>query len=384
MASLSQTHLLTPGLGVRGMKPIRTNLGNFELRGFEAGERVQIRVSKTGYSPQMYLGMEAGTLDREIVLNQATYLEGRVIDSSGAGVAGTVVRANQGPKQVGSMVIRNIWSETKTDDQGRYRLFVQPDRYEIEALSPDRGVAKVQSLLVAAGEARQLDLELATGPAFHATVVDASTGKPAQGVRLWAWKRPVIDSTTDELGIVHIDNVPPGKYRLHFESDKYARWWFESDSAEERAKFIKSDGWRREFDPRYLEIAAEMPALKIHVEQGVRISGRVVDPDGHGVEGATVAPVRTGTGNSITGDTRYSVSTNADGAFEMLLPASGPARYNLIAHDGKYRQWRQWAAALSEPMKTQPGDTNSGVEMQLTRPGTVRGRVINRDGAAGR
>jgi len=354
--------------------------GRFQLTGFEPSEQVQVRFSKAGYSPQMFLDLKSGTKQRQITLSKSTYIEGKIVDSNGDGVAGAVVRANQGPKQVGMMLVRNIWSETKSDNQGRYRLFVQPDRYELEALSPGIGVANFKPMLIAAGEVRQLDLKLTQGATFHATVVDANTGEPARGVRLWAWKRPVIDATSDESGIVHINNVPLGKYRLHFESDQYARWWFESDPAEERAKRIKSDGWRREFDPKYLEISTDMPAIKIYVEPGVRISGRVVDPDGQEVEGATVAPVRTGTGNSLTGDTRYSVETNADGDFKMLLPASDSAKYNLIAHDGEYQEWRRWANGGGYSLQTQPGGKISGVELQLTRPGKIRGRVVDENG----
>ena len=54
--------------------------------------------------------------------------------------------------------------------------------------------------------------------------------------------------------------------------------------------------------------------MEIVVEKGVRIRGRVVDPDGKPVVGATVAPALTGTGNSLTGDTRFSVTSKDGGA----------------------------------------------------------------------
>ena len=356
--------------------------GRFRLAGFERDQRVQVRFSKERYSPQMFLDMEAGAEKREIALDQATYIEGRVVDANGVGVARAQVRANQGPKRVGSMMVRNIWSEAETDEQGRYRLYIQPDRYEVEATHAQVGVAKADPLVIAASEVQQLDFQLEVGATFSAELIDANTGEPASGVRLWAWRRPVIDARSDESGMVRIENVPPGKYRLHFESDRYARWWFKSDTDEYRAQRFKSDGWRREFDFRNIEITKGMPPLEIFVEQGVKITGRVLDPDGQMVKGATVAPVRTGSGNSLTGDTRFSVETGANGEFEMLLPASDAAVFNLIAHDGKYREWRGWANGVSADLQSEPGETIADIQLQLTRPGVVQGRVVDVNGDA--
>ncbi len=123
-----------------------------------------------------------------------------------------------------------------------------------------------------------------------------------------------------------------------------------------------------------------MTPVTITVERGVRLRGRALDPDGKPIAGATVAPAHTGTGNSITGDTRYSVETRGDGAFNMLLPASGEGEYNLEVHDGKYGEWRQWANGVLPPIHTQPGQQIDGLEIRLSRPATVRGRVLDAAG----
>ncbi len=123
-----------------------------------------------------------------------------------------------------------------------------------------------------------------------------------------------------------------------------------------------------------------MEPVTIVVERCVRISGRVVDPDGKPVAGATVAPAKTGSGNSLTGDTRYSIRTAADGTFEMRLPASGAAKYNLVAHDGDYEEWRTWANGIGELMQTKPGDVVENMKLQLSKPCVVRGRVEDANG----
>jgi hypothetical protein len=110
------------------------------------------------------------------------------------------------------------------------------------------------------------------------------------------------------------------------------------------------------------------------------VTGRVLDPDGKPVAGATVAPALTGSGNSLTGDTRFSVRTDKDGRFTALLPASGVREYNLVAHDGAYTQWRTWANGVLPPFRTKPGESVGDIELRLTRPATVRGKVTGVDG----
>jgi hypothetical protein len=112
----------------------------------------------------------------------------------------------------------------------------------------------------------------------------------------------------------------------------------------------------------------------------VTIKGLVQDPEGKPVVGATVAPALTGTGNSLTGDTRFSVETDGSGRFTALLPASGDRDYNLIAHDGKYGQWRTWANGVLPPFRTKPGEERDHVILKLTRPASVRGRVTDAGG----
>lgn len=123
-----------------------------------------------------------------------------------------------------------------------------------------------------------------------------------------------------------------------------------------------------------------MEPVTILVEPGAKFSGRVLDPEGSPVEGATVAPARTGSGNSLTGDTRFSVKTDAEGRFQSIMPAGKLFQYNLVAHDGEYQQWRKWANGVAVPFKSNPGWEIENITIQLTRPATVRGRVVGEEG----
>lgn len=65
------------------------------------------------------------------------------------------------------------------------------------------------------------------------------------------------------------------------------------------------------------------------------------------------------------------------------LDLSRPVRlavHPLVAHDGKYGQWRTWADGVLPPTRTKPGEVLHDVELRLTRPATVRGGVVDREG----
>src|SRR5262249_41112082 len=52
----------------------------------------------------------------------------------------------------------------------------------------------------------------------------------------------------------------------------------------------------------------------------------------------------------------------------------------LVAHDGTYQQWRQWANGVLPPIRTTPGQEITGAVLPLSRPATVRGKVVDARG----
>ena len=176
--------------------------------------------------------------------------------------------------------------------------------------------------------------------------------------------------------------MEPGRFEFDVDAKGYARWWSEQAAVEwDRRKFMERAGkWQRNFDSLDFDMRPKMPEITIVVERAVTIHGKVVDPDGQPVAGATIAPALTGTGNSLTGDTRFSVSSKANGSFEMELPASGDHDYNLVVHDGQYGKWRKWANGVLPPIHTKPGQELKDITIKLTRPAIVRGKVVDADG----
>jgi protocatechuate 3,4-dioxygenase beta subunit len=361
----------------------RTNArGLFRIGRLDKGRKVEVLIRKPGYTPQLFLMQPTGEPGWVIVLGNKTYFEGRVLAPGGKPVAGARIRANNGPKRADGVRIGELWTEATTDQEGRYRMYAQADVYDIQVRVPGVGVARRPGTSLGADEAKRLDIDLTRGVNFRAEVVDSLTGDPVSGVRLWFWQQPGIEGRSQADGMVEIPDMMPGPFQFQVDAPGYARWWSEEASNEWSRRKIDETrgGWQRNFDRLDFDLQPDMKPVTITVERGVTVTGRVLDPDGKPVAGATVAPALTGTGNSLTGDTRFSVATGPDGRFTAILPASGAHEYNLVAHDGKYDHWRTWANGVRPPFRTKPGEEVRDVEISLTRPATVRGRVTDADG----
>jgi protocatechuate 3,4-dioxygenase beta subunit len=349
-----------------------------------------VRFRKAGYSPVVLLQQKTGVKDLVVVLDSKTYFEGLVTGPDGRPAPHASIRVNQGPKKLGpGRMVPGLWTETTSDERGRYRLYVFPDEYEFLVKAPGIGSARLAKSPIERGQHLKLDIQLEPVLQFRAITVDSQTGRPVPGVKLSNWILRDLAGQSNADGRLIIDDMIPGATSFTVEADGYTRWWSEQAMhAWERFEPQSQPGskWQRNFDYLEFEVQAKTQPVTITLEKGVRITGQVLDPDGKPVGGATVAPAYTGTGNSLTGDTRFSVESKADGSFDMLLPASGKAKYNLVVHDGKFEEWRRWANGVLPPIQTTPGQEIKDVVIRLTRPATVRGRVVdaNKRPVAGR
>jgi hypothetical protein len=167
-------------------------------------------------------------------------------------------------------------------------------------------------------QARQLDIDLKPGVRFEAQVVDSTTGKPVENVVLFNWRDKTVRGISDARGKITIDGMLPGKYEFnvghgepksergltYYEHGELGRWWSPDAVQPWQRRTMDEGGWQRNFDDLTFDLAVGMKPVTIEVERGVAFSGHVYDPDRKPVEGATVAPAKTGSGNSLTGDTR--------------------------------------------------------------------------------
>jgi hypothetical protein len=368
----------------RGNEGHTDGRGWFRINGFNKDRKVEVVFRKAGYTPQLFVTQPPGSLDWVVVLDNKTYFEGTVTSPGGKPVTSALVRANQGPKRADGVMISEIWTEARTDAEGHYRMYAQADTYDIQVRVPGVGAARLAGTTVRNNEAKRLDISLRPAVVFRAKMVDSLTGKPVAGVRLWHWQHQGVEGRSGDDGLVSIADMLPGPFTFQVECPDHARWWSEQASTQWGRRLVGEvggggSGWQRNFDRLDFDLRPEMDTVTITLERAVKITGQVLDPAGKSVAGATVAPALTGTGNSLTGDTRFSVQTDADGHYQMTLPASGECEYDLVAHDGKFTQWRTWANGVTRPFATKPGQRLAMV-LRLGRPARVRGRVVDPSG----
>jgi len=356
--------------------------GFFQLNGFDPDQKtVEIRFSKVKYSPRYIFNQPLGLKNTQVILDDKTYFEGKVIDSNLNPVPNALIRAIAGPKRAEGVVIGEVPTEITSRDDGSYRLYVQADDYDIQVKAA-QGVVRLPKVDISKNEAKQLDLKLSDSVTFLAKVVDKQTAQPVEGFRLSHWKHPGVDGTSDPNGLIEITGMLPGKFDFQVEAKQCGRWWSGQSVSQWNHYRIddKDTGWQRNFDTLDFNLIVDMEPVTIFTEKTVRITGKVLDPDGNAVAGATATLARTGSGNSITGDTRYSFATDENGSFEMVVPASKEAQYNLLAHDGKYNEWRKWANGVLPPIKTNPGDIINDIVIELEKPAFVKGKVLDSSG----
>ena len=334
--------------------------GWFRLKRLDKDRKVEVVFRKPGYTPQRFMSQPTGAQDWVVALGNKTYFEGMVTSPAGKPVPDALIRADQGPKRADGVMITEIWTEARTDSDGRYRMYAQADVYDIQVRVPGVGAARLKDTALAADQAKRLDIALQPGVVFRAKLVDSLTAKPVAGVRLWHWQHKGVEGRSGEDGVVTVPDMLPGPFSFQVEAHDYARWWSDQSSTQWGRRQILPPrdggaGWQRNFDGLDFDLSPGMDTVAITLEPAVKITGQVLDPAGNPVAGATVAPALTGTGNSLTGDTRFSFTTDAMGHYEMTLPASGDREYNLVAHDGKYGQWRTWANGVTRPFATKPG-----------------------------
>lgn len=312
-----------------------------------------------------------------------------MLSPAGEPVKNAVVKAARGPFSNPQVQIGDVTTRTQTGDGGSYRLHLEPGKYDVQVSVPGMGAARHQEVEFGSKEKKTLDIQLGKGVTFQALVRDSVTNDPVEGIVLWSWRHPDVEGTSDENGLLEIKGMMEGEFEFNISAvntdrrqssvaGNYARWWSPEAKLEHQREETNDDQQlQRNFDDLAFELQGNTYRVNLFVEPLVMIKGQVLDPHGNPVAGATVAPAKTGSGNSITGDTRYSYETDAEGRFTMKLPASKNAKYNLVAHDGKYQQWRSWANGVGEPLQSIPGQTIEAVELRLTHPAAVYGQVTN-------
>lgn len=356
-----------------------------------------IWMNREGYGQRIIFSARQGAEKRLILLSKLTYFEGIVTDPEGQPVADALIRAICDVADERRRVT-DVQTETRSNADGTYRLCVTSNRYNLQVIAPARGVAGLTGVRIWHHMERKVRIKLGKAVRFEARVIDHQTRQPVEGFVLYRNSPPQIDMRSDKQGRIVIDDLIPGPLvfqcgggdRIQFgsafryEPGSFGRWWSEDatdplqhfDPGQAAGPQSSLGPWRRNFDSLSFDLKPDMQPITILVEAGVTISGRVTDPDGHPVEGATVMAIWTGANNTLSGDNRFRASSDKQGRYQIVIPASHEAQYHLVAHDGSYDQWRQWANGISKPIQTNPGETVNNFDLQLERPGIIKGQIV--------
>jgi protocatechuate 3,4-dioxygenase beta subunit len=212
------------------------------------------------------------------------------------------------------------------------------------------------SLALVVGTTDPVALVLAPTASLAGRVVDAESGKPLAGVRLVARAEgaAAFQSRSGADGRYAIRGLPPRRYRLSAESERFVPW------------------------SRSVTVAAgQEEAQDVPLTLGATLAGRVVDEEGRPIEGALVQVTRGGENvfrafvRAMEGED--AARTDRDGSFRATRLAPGDNQRLDVRHD---EHEERAVAGLS----LVAGATRSGVTVVLRRGLSVRGVVKDEEG----
>lgn len=304
----------------------------------------------------------------DVTLGPGNPLSGRVIESSGAGIAGARISLQTGKRRGGEGKRTSFGGSRQQSTvvavsaaDGSFRLATVPDGdWSVDASCDGfipsgtavtlPGTSEIDVILH-----RELEIGgvvvLADGsPVMGAQVqaLDSQTGRP-QGGR--GGNVPPTFTGTD--GTYRIDGLEPGEYRVQVSPDWHGM-----------ANILPATS-----DP----VAAGAEGVRITVTPGLSISGRLVGPDGKPVPRVSVSarPETKGPG----GISR-SAQSGGEGVFTITGLREGP--HTLVVQ----ADWNSPGAAALQPLeKTGVSAGTTDLALQLEEGLTISGVVVDGEGA---
>ncbi|HEX8522782.1 MAG TPA: carboxypeptidase-like regulatory domain-containing protein [Tepidisphaeraceae bacterium] len=351
--------------------------GKFALKGLDDNDPVELRITKDGFSPYYNENENTGNTDSRYTLTNKTFFEGVVLSPDGKPVPNATITAKAPEKRNKRVHIGSVQTATRSDKEGKYKLYCWPDNYEFRIRVPKVGVLRTADNTVGENEGKTQDLHLEPPITLKVVAQDSESGTPVEGVRISGARESGGSGVTSKEGLAEIPDLLPGQVSLNVRARGFCRWWIHDQKKEEVVYYTKFPLHNNTVE---VNVARDMDAIHLDLEKGVTVRGIVQDPDGNPVASATVGPV-TG-GDFITQDSRYNVVTRKDGSFATTLPASLEHQYALVAIDGtaEFKAPRKWASGHSEPMQTNPGQEINNIVIKLTKGGSVKGKLTNSSG----
>jgi len=326
VAAPAQGGMFLPGRGAaRGPTAISDENGRFVLSGLEAGDAVMLEAEAEawvrGESEAVRLQSGQETAGIVVRLRAGGRLSGTITSYLGSPLAGAEVRVMAQPENATEMSFQWEWQlrsvePVLTDEQGRF---------QVESLTPGahilsvgakghRTVTKLDVMVPEGADGGPIDRKLEKGLQISGVIVDPE-GKAIAGVNLWTSRQQTggrgmrsaggfQNVTTEEDGTFVLESLDPGSYTLTINSQEYA-------------------------NQSVSDVAAGTADLRIVLEKGKSISGRVLLPDGSPAANTWVTAQ---SGSSANGSDR----TDEDGNFtiENLPDGEYTVRANTMGSFG--------------------------------------------------
>jgi protocatechuate 3,4-dioxygenase beta subunit len=327
--------------------------GFFRIADRRAGELLDVEARRAGYAKGSAPGVQVPSEQPvRIVLQPSSAVEGRAADSDGKPVAGAqILLIADAPAGLGRgfvMFSSDSVKETRSGDEGSFRIEdVAPGTYQLKAMASGRQAADRGGLEVRSGQdLTGVEIVLTSGGIVEGRVL--SSGRPVAGARI-EMAEPSALGTSRMLIRAGTSSDGDGYYRL--------------DGVAPGSRTFKAQREGFSTAVRDLEVRPGENALDFAMEEGVEVSGRVVDDGGVPVPAARVFLSEGWNWNLPSAVTR------PDGSFTLSGVPDGT--YRIGAEKEGY--------ARSEGENLTVSSNVSGVEVRLSTGGAIVGRLSGLD-----
>ncbi|HIJ73315.1 MAG TPA: sigma-70 family RNA polymerase sigma factor [Candidatus Hydrogenedentes bacterium] len=280
-------------------------------------------------------------------------ISGRVVDAQGHPVASA---------RVVSAVVdtQETSSETMTDAAGEFILAdLQEGAYNLAAVKKESGMGYVQDVSPGATD---VVITLEPGGTISGQVYDQATGAGLEGIVVGAAEvnGEVHAMSAPLLGQLEQTTGPEGRYELAVTAQRP-----HVVSVHDAGAYIMPPPYPEEIT---LEQNDKIEGIDFALSRGGAIFGKVVDPDGGGVPGATVTLLR------LSGQGFDYATCGTAGTFEFVgLPVG--QTYTVVAHHHAH------GASPGLRIDMPVGVDVTGVELELADGNTVYGQVVDANGS---
>lgn len=331
--------------------------GRFRFDDLEAGSVYGIRGTKEGWVSAQKVTEIPTEEPLELVLGTGGRLFGRVTTASGEPLGRAMVGAQSVPGETSPLAMARAFrsrDNQRLGDDGTFSFeALPPGKIQLHVFDDQgRGSEHGPFEVTAGGEVGPLTLVHEGGPVLEGRVL-RSDGAPAAGVHVM-WKAADGSGSgvpTDASGRFRLQGLEPGPVTLLARDPKRGR------------------------ASRELVVHGGVQEVELILEPGLRVTGRVVDPEGRPVTSGRVrlVPAPEGPPSDLLPEAfRLRVGESplsADGTFAVPVDEAGSYAVRVDAAG-----FVPWTTPASEPLDVADGSIE-GLVIRLERGGRIVGRI---------